>query len=152
MDTNEHIELPICFKISFNKLLSQYEKLVDSTDELVANKAKRIIKIGADYPKLIDGITDLSLLETYSNEIGEILNDTFSPILTHNEIKAASMPFENIIFNLSERFKKIIKDAGEAFELKIKNMPVDDIYIVACNIILNSCYGYDLNFRRPFYY
>ena len=31
-------------------------------------------------------------------------------------------------------------------------MPIDDTYIVACTIILNFCYGYNLNFKRPFYY
>ena len=31
-------------------------------------------------------------------------------------------------------------------------MPDDDRYIIACTIILNYCYGYNLNFKRPFYY
>ncbi len=31
-------------------------------------------------------------------------------------------------------------------------MPVDDTYIIACTIILNFCYGYNLDFKRPFYY
>ena len=73
-------------------------------------------------------------------------------MLTNNEIKTASIPLHNLIFNSSERFKKIINAAGENFELKIKNMPVDDTYILACSIILNFCYGYDLNFKRPFFY
>ncbi|WP_111308277.1 GAF domain-containing protein [Confluentibacter sediminis] len=152
MENTPQIELPVCFKISFNKLLSQYEKLVDDNNELIADNAKRILKIGADYPKLREGFTDLSLLEIYKSQIKTILHDSFNPILTHNEIKAASIPFGNTIFNLSERFKKIIGDAGEGFELKIKNMPIADIYIVACSIILNTCYGYDINFKRPFYY
>ena len=31
-------------------------------------------------------------------------------------------------------------------------MPDDHRYIIACTIILNYCYGYNLNFKRPFYY
>jgi hypothetical protein len=31
-------------------------------------------------------------------------------------------------------------------------MPEDDTYIIACTIILNFCYDYNLNFKRPFYY
>jgi hypothetical protein len=42
--------------------------------------------------------------------------------------------------------------AGDDFELQIKNMPEDDRYIVACAIILNYCYGYNINFKRPFFY
>ncbi len=152
MENIKSIELPLQFKISFNKLLLQYESLGASADKFVAKKAKRIIKIGADYPELRDGFTDLSLLEIYKKEINEILHDSFNPILTNNEIKAASIPFKNTIFNLSERFTKIIKDAGEGFELKIKNIPIDDMYIVACNVVLNVCYGYNINFKRPFYY
>lgn len=31
-------------------------------------------------------------------------------------------------------------------------MPTDQRYIIACTIILNFCYGYDLNFKRPFFH
>lgn len=145
-------ESPLLLKISFNKLIEQYETLVNSEDEFVSAKAKRILEIDKQHPELRDGFSDFSLLETYKKEIGVILQDAFSPILTKNEIKTASVPFQNLIFNSSERFKKIIKTAGDDFELEIKNMPKDDKYIIACTIILNFCYGYDLNFKRPFYY
>ena len=73
-------------------------------------------------------------------------------MLSKNEIKTASVPFHDLIFNASERFKTIIETAGDGFNLHIKNMPQDDIYIIACTIILNFCYGYNINFKRPFYY
>ncbi len=145
-------ESPLHLKISFNKLIEQYEALVDGEDKLLAAKAKKILEIQKPYPELRDGFTDFSLLETYQKEIQFILQDLFSPILTKNEIKAASVPFQNLIFNSSERFKNIINTAGNDFELKIKNMPENDTYIVACVIILSFCYGYNLNFKRPFYY
>ena len=145
-------ESPMLLKISFNKLIEQYEALVNSEDEFVASKAKRILDIVSAHPELREGFSDFSLLDTYKEEIGVILQDSFSPILTKNEIKTASVPFQNLIFNSSERFKKIIQTAGDDFELEIKNMPKDDKYIIACTIILNFCYGYNLNFKRPFYY
>ncbi|MFG6687767.1 GAF domain-containing protein [Mariniflexile sp. HNIBRBA6329] len=152
MDDYQHNELPIYFKISFDKLLNHYDNLVDHSDQLIADKAKSILNIASDNPIFRQGFSDISLLETHKEEIEILLQDTFNRVLTNNEIKVASVPFENVIFNLSERFKKIIKDAGEGFELKIKNMPKDDLYIIACNIILNNCYGYNINFKRPFYY
>lgn len=152
MDSYKHIESPLLLKISFNKLLEQYEQLAKSEDEFIAAKAKRVLKTQEPYPELREGFTDFSLLEKYKDEIGIILQDSFSKILTRNEIKTASVPFQNIIFNSSERFKNIIKTAGNDFDLKIKNMPVDDTYIIACTIILNFCYGYNLNFKRPFFY
>ena len=151
-DINDNIISPFTLKVSFNKFLEQYEELAKSDDEFTAKKAKRILKAQQPYPILREGFSDLETLERYKKEIRFLLQDSFSEVLTHNEIKTASVPFHNLIFNSSERFKSIIKDAGDDFELEIKNMPKDDIYIIACTIILGICYGYKLNFKRPFIY
>ena len=145
-------ESPMTLTISFNKLIAQYEHFTNNDDDLTANRAKRILQIGEAIPVLREGFTDISILETYQDEIRYILQDSFSPVLTNNEIKAASIPFEDVVFNSSERFKKIIQAAGNQFELKIKNMPEDDFYIIACSVILNFYYGYNINFKRPFLY
>ncbi len=152
MDINDNIESPLELKVSFNKLLKYYDTLVKSDDKLISERARRILDTARTYPELEEGFSDFSLLEKYEKEIALILEDSFSPLLTKNEIKTASVPFHSLIFNSSERFKSIIKTAGDDFELQIKNMPEDDTYIIACTIILNFCYGYTLNFKRPFYY
>ncbi|TJY37873.1 GAF domain-containing protein [Pontimicrobium aquaticum] len=151
-DINENIESPLELKVSFDKLLKHYEVLAESDDELILEKAKRILKIAETYPELRKGFSETSILKKRKKEISVILQDSFSPVLTKNEIKTASVPFHNLIFNSSDRFKNIISTAGDDFELKIKNMPKDDTYIMACTIILAFCYGYSLNFKRPFYY
>jgi len=152
MDINENVESPFKLKISFNKLLKHYEKLAENNDGFSTAKAKHILKTANAFPELRNGFSDASILKKREKEISTILQDSFSSILTKNEIKTASIPFHNLIFNASERFKNIIKTAGEDFELEIKNMPKDDTYIIACTIILNFYYGYNLNFKRPFYY
>ncbi len=152
MTVNNQFESPMLLKISFNKLIEQYEDMAKSKDKFIAAKAQRVLDAQQPYPELRDGFTDYKLLEKYKEEISIILEDSFSEILTKNEIKAASVPFENVVFNSSKRFKSIIKTAGENFELKMKNMPEDHRYIIACTIILNFHYGYNLNFKRPFYY
>ena len=152
MDINETIESPLIINLSFNKLLNQYEELANSDNDFIAANARRVLKIAEDYPILRDGFTDLSVLDKHDKQIEGILQDSFSPILTKNEIKTASVPFQNIIFNASERFKSILKTAGDDFDLEIKNVPTDQRYIIACTIILNFCYGYNLNFKRPFFY
>ncbi|MCK8479376.1 GAF domain-containing protein [Psychroserpens algicola] len=151
-DINENIESPFSLKVSFDKLLKHYEELSQSDDEFIAAKARRVIKTADAYPILREGFSDVSILKEREKEISTILQDSFSPVLTKNEIKTASVPFHNLIFNSSERFKSIIETAGEDFELQIKNMPKDDTYIIACTIILDFCYGYTINFKRPFYY
>ncbi|UKM65783.1 GAF domain-containing protein [Flavobacteriaceae bacterium GSB9] len=152
MDINTGIESPLLLNVSFNKLLEQYETLAEGDNEFVAAKAKRILKSVEAYPELRNGFSETSVLKERANEIRFVLQDTFSPLLTNNEIKTASVPLHNLIFNSSERFKNIIKTAGDNFELQIKNMPQDDTYIIACTIILNFYYGYNLNFKRPFFY
>ena len=151
-DINDNIESPFELKVSFNKLLNHYESLVRSEDEFISAKAKRVLKTAEAYPELRNGFSNINTLEERKKEISIILQDSFSPVLTKNEIKTASVPFHNLIFNSSERFKSIIETAGDDFELKIKNMPEDDRYIIACTIVLAFCYGYNINFKRPFYY
>ena len=151
-DINENIESPFELKVSFNKLLNYYETLVENEDEFIAAKARRILKTAESYPELREGFSDTNILKEREKEISIILQDSFSPVLTNNEIKTVSVPFHNLTFNTSERFKKIIKAAGDDFELNIKNMPENDKYIIACAIILSFCYGYYINFKRPFYY
>ncbi len=151
-DLNDNIESPFSLKVSFNKLLEYYEDLEKSEDVFIAAKARRILLNQKPFPILREGFSDVSLFSKYEKEINIILQDSFSEILTKNEIKTASVPFHDLIFNSSKRFKDIIKTAGKDFRLQIKNMPEDDTYIMACTIILNFCYGYNLNFKRPFFY
>lgn len=152
MDINDNLESPFYIKVSFNKLLNQYDNLIHNDEDFIAANARRVINIANENPILREGFSDLSLLDTYEVEIQGILQDAFNPLLTNNEIKAASIPFHDVLFNVSDRFERIIKTAGDDFELKIRNMPTDDVYIVACTIILSSCYGFNLNFKRPFLY
>ncbi|MBT8272804.1 MAG: GAF domain-containing protein, partial [Bacteroidia bacterium] len=152
MNINDQFESPMKLQISFNKLIEKYEELAKSDDPFLVAKAKRVLHAQMPYPELRDGFSDVDLLEKYEEPISIILEDSFSEVLTLNEIKTASVPFHNLIFNSSKRFKNIIKNAGDEFELEIKNMPQDEKYIIACTIILQFCYGYNLSFKRPFFY
>ncbi|MCC1483103.1 GAF domain-containing protein [Winogradskyella immobilis] len=152
VDLNDNLESPFFLKLSFNKYLNQFEKLIQSDNEIVRVNARRKLDIAKQNPILRDGFSDLSYLKTYKEEIQEILQDVFNPLLTLNEIKTASAPFHQVIFNSTERFDNIINVAGKDFELEIKNMPKDDMYIIMCTIILSRCYGYNINIKRPFFY
>ena len=152
MDINDQIESPFIIKVSFNKLFNEYKTLASSDDDFVASNAKRVLQIAEDVPVLRKGFSDLDLLDTYKSEINGILHDAFNPLLTRNEIKVATVPFQNHIFKTSERFDSILKHVGPDFDLKVRNMPMEQSYIIACAIILKACYGYDLNFKRPFFY
>lgn len=152
ININDHIDSPFLLEIGFGKLLKYYEELAKSEDPFLVEKAQRVLRAGNSTPELRDGFTDPGLLQTYQKEINIILEDSFSELLTDNEIKTASVPLHNLIFNSSTRFKSIIKNAGGNFKLKIVNQSEDDMYREACTIILYLHYGYSINFRRHFFY
>lgn len=144
--------MPIKHLISFDKLLRRYDTLKDSEDTILATRAKEILKAQSKYPELREGFWDITLLDKYKDIISLILQDSFSPILSENEIKVASLPYYDVIFNSSKRFQKILKEAGPGFEPVIRNQEEGLDYIMGCIVVLNFHYGFNLDFSRPFFY
>ncbi|GGW47078.1 GAF domain-containing protein [Arenibacter certesii] len=144
--------LPLQHIISFNKLLQQYEDLAEGSNEHLAKRARYILDMQAPFPELKEGFSDVSLLEKHKGIIDLLLQDSFSPLLSDNEIKTASLPYSDIIFNASNRFKRILKAAGPDYKPKITNLEQGVDYIMACVVILNYYYGYKLDFKRLFFY
>ena len=126
MHHNLNSESPLVQLVSFNKLLEHYDELLNSDNAYEVERARYVLDAQAPYPELRDGFSDLSLLEKHKDVIRVILEDSFSPILTKNEIKTASTPFENLVFNSSERFRQILKDAGEDFDLAIADLDLEN--------------------------
>tara|TARA_R110002167_G_scaffold233264_3_gene438503 strand:- start:3674 stop:6049 length:2376 start_codon:yes stop_codon:yes gene_type:complete len=153
MTVDSQIETPLVQRVSFNKLLAHYDAMAKGDDAFLADKAKRILKAQEPYPELRAGFTDLSLLKKHEAVIKFILQDVFSDALTHNEIKTASLPFDDTVFNSSKRFRQILMDAGgEGFTPHIRSLPDHLYYVVACTIILGTYYGYSIDFKRPLFY
>ncbi|WP_190809988.1 GAF domain-containing protein [Flagellimonas sp. S3867] len=152
MEQNYQAESPMLHLVSFNKLLQHYDEQLKSKDKYLAERAKYILDTQAPYPELREGFDDFELLKKHKDVISVILADTFSPVLTKNEIKTASTPFESLVFNSSERFQNILKDAGEGFELQIRNLPQNVDYIMRCTVVLAFYYGFKMDFRRPLFY
>jgi len=150
-DSNDKI-MPLKPLISFDKLLRRYDELRHSDDKILAKHAQEILKAQAPYPELREGFQNLSILETHKDIIRLILQDSFSPLLSGNEIKAASLPYFDVLFNTSNRFQKILNEAGPDFEPVIRNQQVGMDYILGCIVILNFYYGFHLDFSRPFFY
>lgn len=144
--------MPLKPLISFDKLLRHYDALLNSSDVNLAKRAKVILEAQAPYPELRDGFRDLALLEKHKELIQLMLQDSFSPLLSENEIKAASLPYYDVFFNTSNRFQKIINEAGPGFSPVIRNHEEGVDYILGCIVILNFHYGYHLDFSRPFFY
>lgn len=144
--------MPIKHLISFNKLLEYYDDLAQSEDSYLAAKAKRVLDAQRPYPELRIGFDDYSLLTKYEDVINLILEDSFSEVLSGNEIKTATLPYNDLIFNSSKRFKKIVEDAGPDFEPKIRNQEKNMDYMMTALVVLNFYYGFRLDFSRSYFY
>jgi len=147
-------ELPVQLFVSFQKVFSMFEKY--ASDEFKNHpyhkSAKDMVADFSQYPELFKGFSDLSLLEKYEEQIDLILEPLFPEILLENEIKAVSVPFSFTTFKLTDRFENIINNAGENFELDVRNFEDDMMYIMACTFILNFAYGYSVDLKRPFFF
>ncbi|EAR00452.1 GAF domain-containing protein [Maribacter sp. HTCC2170] len=145
-------DFPLQRLISFHKLLEEYDRMANGEDEFLAKRAQQVLDAQAPYPELRDGFSDVSLVKKHEKVIRMILQDSFANVLTKNEIKTASLPYYDIIFNSSDRFEEILAAAGEDFELKARGVPESLSYIMGCTVILNFYYGYRLDFKRPLFY
>ena len=138
--------------ISFHKLIEGLELLAESNSDYKSNYAKALLKEIAPFPEFRNGIEDLNFIQHQETLIKNLLTDLFPTALTHNEIKAISIPFQNITFNYTERFKKILKNAGTTFDKAIRDFEDDQFYIFNCILILNAHYGRNFDFNKPLFY
>lgn len=145
-------DFPLELKLSFEKLGTVYQEMLTSQSSSQVERAQRVLDILEDNPALVNGIAETEKIAQYTSVIDELLLDLFPTVLQSNEIKIASMPFQESILKASVRYLHIIENAGNDFEPEIKNFNEDHYYIMGCSIILQQHYGYKIDFRRPFYY
>lgn len=147
-------ELPLQLNISFNKVYVLFEKYAhkDFENHPFHNSALKMVEMFKNHPELNNGFSDYSLLETYKEQIDLLLEPLFPEPLLLNEIKAASVPFSFTSFKFSDRFKNILENAGDDYQLNVRNFEDDGMYIMACTFILGFVYGFKVDTKRPFYF
>ncbi|MDZ4331448.1 MAG: GAF domain-containing protein, partial [Flavobacterium sp.] len=152
MDYHLFKESPFKTLISFHKLIEALEKIAVTNVDYRSNYAKALLKEIEPFPEFKTGIEDLNLIPENETLINYLLADLFPTALTQNEIKAATIPFQNFTFNYSERFKKILQNAGRTFDMTIRDFDQNQFYIMNCILILNTFYNQHFDFNRPLFY
>lgn len=150
----QQMELPLQLNVSFEKIylmLKQYAS-EDSKDHPYYHSASVLVKEVEKYPELINGFSDFSLLEKHKEIIDILLEALFPEILSLNEIKAATIPFSFTSFKFTKRLENILNNAGEDYELKVRDFEDDALYIMACTFILATAYNYPIDLKRPFFF
>lgn len=131
-------DFPLSIKIGFRKVFDYYRSLVDSESKAVRDSANLIIDIEKQHPILSEGITSHKDLKKYKEQIDEVLYDLFIPALGMNEIKTATIPFQELVFKSSPRYDKIIDSAGKDYKLELVNFDDNNSYIMGSMQILGA--------------
>lgn len=152
MIVQPHSEKPFLLEISFHKVIESLEAIAASDVDYRAQYAKGLLREVAQVPELRTGITDFSLIEKHRGLIRNLLADLFPTALTQNEIKAVTIPFLNISFNYTERFRNLINNAGPDFDMEIRDFDEHQFYVLSCVMLLNFHYGYNFDFAKPIFY
>ncbi|WP_298734439.1 GAF domain-containing protein [uncultured Chitinophaga sp.] len=152
MNLHSFADSPFQIALCFYTVIEHLEKVAADPSNEGAARAQALLQDVAPYPELRNGITDMAQLEQHAGLIRRLLADYFPAALTLNEIKAVALPYEALIFNHTERFKNILRDAGPGFSINIRDLDVDQAYIASCCIILNEFYGTRLDFTQPLFY
>jgi hypothetical protein len=143
---------PFQIKLSFHKIIERLEEFAANETGADVKKAKLLLAEIKPFPELKEGIESISQIEDNEVIISHLLGDLFPAILSKNEIKAVSVPYLGLTFNYSERFKEILKAAGETFDFNIRDFDEHQFYVMSCCIILNAFYGTHLDFGKPLFY
>ncbi|OAB77355.1 cell surface protein [Cochleicola gelatinilyticus] len=151
MNTNKG-DFPLDIVVSFNKLFGLYRAHLKSDNPVLVSRAEAMLTIAEKYPILSEGLKTRKDIDQYREQIDIILEDVFSSVLSSNEIKIASLPYNEYIFKASARYNKIIAAAGKDFQLELNNFSEDEYFVLGCSIILGIYYGKIIDFKRPFYY
>nr|WP_317632172.1 GAF domain-containing protein [uncultured Flavobacterium sp.] len=153
MNKKEEKESPFQILISFKTLIDKLQEIANTdTVHYRVEYANSLLKEVNKVPELYDGFTDLDVFHKHKSLISNLVSELFPTALTHNEIKAISFPFQDVVYNYTERFKKILKEAGHDFKISAYEMDSQTYYIMCCNLILHRFYGENLEIVKSLKY
>jgi len=131
--------------IAFHKIIPAFEKAALSPIDFQAAYARALLDEIKKYPQLIEGVEKADDLLRYEPIIRVLLADLFPSSLTHNEIKAVTIPFHLYTFNHTARLEKILRDAGDHYEFSLRDISADTYYILNCCVIISQYYGFKVD-------
>ncbi len=145
-------DMPFEIKLSLERVFQFWENKAANGTASEKIHAQSILDSVAHAEVLRHPISDLRLIERHHTEIESLLSAMFPDILTTNEIKAASLPFFPVLFNMSKRLRSILEKAGPDFRMAIKGFDEEELYMLGCSFLISVMYKVNVNFKRPLYF
>lgn len=152
MNRHSFPDSPFEIQLSFFNIIEALEKQAAEQAGESSIRAKALLAEVEKCPELVHGLTTYEQIERNQDLIRRLLADYFPEALTLNEIKAINLPYTDLIFNHTERFKNILKAAGPDFAINIRDFDEHQFFVLSCCIILNEFYGTSLDFGKPLFY
>jgi len=152
MNLKRYDDSPVQTSISFHPWIEHLKQVAANCQIPGSQRAQDLLMKTAPYPELSRGTTDPSCLSQHTPLITELLADLFPPMLTGNEIKGITIPFQDILLNPTHRLQKILKEAAALSDLAIRGFNHHQFYVNSCCLILNAHYGTNFNFARSLFY
>lgn len=146
------IDSPFDLKISFEKLIQQYETIANDKNHPKNEFAQKVLVEVNKVNGLKVDIYDFDIIDQNKETVKLLFSELFPEILTHNEIKAVAIPFLSYSFNHTERFKKIIKGLGFEQVVNIRDFSEHQFYIMNCCMVINSYFKKPIDFSSPLFY
>jgi hypothetical protein len=146
----DKIDLPFRVKFNFKKLVAWWEAQALLTDSPEYYRAQEVLKQIEKTPGLRGSFDDPEWIEQYHEVIQMLLSPFFPSLTTTNETKAASMPYQPFLFNLTKRFASVMEAAEGDIYLSMKNP--DIMYVFGCVTILNSIYGANIQYSPTLFF
>lgn len=135
--------------LSFHKLIEHYrDRLKKETNPIAMAFLKATIDYIEEHPQLEQGL-QIEEIEAHKEAITVLLSDLFPQALTLNEIKAATIPFSDFLFNKSQRFKNILKQNNQQTNFSFLANTDFDYFTMAAGVILKQLYGAQIDLSRP---
>jgi hypothetical protein len=144
------IKFPAKMNLSFSKLMDSLEERRKNGPAEEALYLKKILDKANKVPELRDGI-DQENIEEYQGIIDELMSTIFPAVLTDNELKCATFPWNFKPFYTSARLGKYGVNGFENFGMDQDVFTEDQMYISACSAILGIHFGRRISGARPFY-
>jgi hypothetical protein len=146
------VNSPFRLEFSFHKVIERLERVALNDTGWRGTNAQALLQKVNQHPELKYGITSSQQIDDNAELISELLADLFPEALTLNEIKAVSLPYQSLLFNQTQRFQNILRDAGPDFAINIRDFDEHQFYVLSCCMILFIYYGTHLDFRKPLFY
>ncbi|MFK7806566.1 MAG: GAF domain-containing protein [Saprospiraceae bacterium] len=147
------MEMPFTAKFNFSQMVEFWESLANKKEgSELADIAKPCLEKINEVPILKTGFSDPAILEDNEVILKKMFYPLFPSITTNNEIKTVGLPFVPVWFNMTERFERIIQDAGGPENIQMRVEDPDMTYIYGCVFILNFKYNAKINYTQTFFF